>query len=78
MTTGRKNTIRFFLLRVRLSLLNNQPSTGMSPNKGTWLAAPEYSSDSKPPKTMMEPSSTSTLDSMLRLLVIRPAVDDLV
>ena len=48
--------------------------TGTLPRPGTCSTLPEYSSCNKPPSTTMAPSSTSTLDSMERLLVVGPLV----
>ena len=49
----------------------------MSPKPGTFSWLLVVSSCSKPPNTTIEPSSTSTLDSIERLLVIRPKVGEL-
>ena len=48
---------------------------GTSPRPGTFSWLPAYSSCNRPPSTTMEPSPTMTLDSMERLLVIRPVAD---
>ena len=74
-TTGRKNTMRLVFLRLRVSVLNKLPNSGTSPSTGIFSWLPEYSSDSRPPSTTMEPSFTSTLVSMERLLVVGPLAE---
>jgi hypothetical protein len=61
-------------LRDRASLRNRLPS-GTSPRPGTFSWLPEYSSCSRPPSTTTAPSSTSTLDSIERLFVMRPVAE---
>ena len=75
MIIGRRKTIRLLLVRVRLSLRNSGPTIGRSPRKGTWLRLPPYSSFSRPPSTMIWPSSTTTVVSIALLSVVRPCGD---
>ena len=45
----------------------------MSPSSGTLLMPPSTESSIRPPSTTIWPSSTSTLESMARRLVMMPA-----
>ena len=63
-------------MRLRLSYLNSEPSTGIELRPGTLLEVSVTLSSSRPPSTMIWPSSISTLVSMARLLVTMPVVAD--
>ena len=58
---------------VRARVANRLPSTGIEPSTGTWSRLFVTLSSSRPPSTMIWPSSSSTLVSMARLLVTSPA-----
>ena len=60
-------------MRERLSLRNRLPTTGMSPSTGTLSVPPLNSSFSRPPSTMIWPSSMTTVVSIELLSVVGPA-----
>ena len=64
--------MRLVLLRERVLYLNRPPSTGMSPSPGIFSTPSLNVSCIRPPMTTIWPSSTSTVDSTERLLVIMP------
>jgi hypothetical protein len=74
-TTGRRNTIWLVRFLVRDSLRTTAPRYGMSPRIGTWDLSTVKVSSMSPPSTMISPSSTTTVDSIERLLVVGPALD---
>jgi hypothetical protein len=64
------------LLAAAVSLLNRLPNPARRPGPAPCRRCPSRSSCSRPPSTTMPPSSTSTLVSIARLLVIRPSLDN--
>ena len=66
---GRMNTSRFFFWREPLRDLKRLPRSGMAPSTGTRSSLSETVSDIRPPRTMMPPSSISTVVLIERLLV---------
>ena len=69
MIRGRMNTTRFFFCRDPLRDLNRLPMSGMAPSPGTRSSLSVTVSDISPPRTMMPPSSISTVVLIERLFV---------
>ena len=65
--------MRLVLVRERVLYLNRPPINGRSPRPGTLETPSLTESWIRPPITMICPSSTSTVDSTDRLLVMTPA-----
>src|SRR3546814_786587 len=68
---GRMNTIKLVLVRLLLRDLNNSPTTGMSDNSGIRSIVLRSLSSSNPPSANISPSSTVTVVSISRLLMMR-------